>query len=113
LWRSARWLILVGEGRVLVLERLNRAPRLDLQHLIQVAGLRIGALDAMCVAFALMPRLNTADRLENTRAAYDLLMCENPTQVAALAAQLDRQNRERQQVMAAIAADAEQCAIPR
>ena len=83
------------------------------QHLIQVAGLRIGALDAMRVAFALATRLNAADRLENACAAYDLLMCEDSAQAAALAAQLDRQNRERQQVMAAIAADAEQRAIPR
>jgi len=94
---------LAGENRALVLERLNRAPRLGLQHL--VAGLR--------VAFALVPRLNAAGRLENARAAYDLLMCEDPAQAAALAAPLDRQNRERQQVMAAIAADAEQRAIPR
>jgi single-stranded-DNA-specific exonuclease len=105
---------LVGENRALVragLERLNCAPRLGLQHLIQVAGLRVGALDAMRVAFALAPRLNAAGRLENARAAYDLLMCEDPAQAAALAAQLDRQNSERQQVMAAIAADAEQRAI--
>ena len=59
---------LAGENRALVLERLNRAPRLGLQHL--VAGLR--------VAFALVPRLNAAGRLENARAAYDLLMCEDP-----------------------------------
>ena len=84
-WRGPRH----GPGKA------QSRPRLGLQHLIQVAGLRIGALDAMRVVFALMPRLNTADRLENTRAAYDLLMCENPTQVAVLAAQLDRQNRER------------------
>jgi len=60
-----------------------------------------------------MPRLNAADRLEDARAAYDLLMCEDPAQVAALAAHLDQQNSERQQVTAAIAADAEQRAIPR
>ena len=59
---------LAGENRTLVLERLNRASRLGLQHL--VAGLR--------VAFALVPRLNAVGRLENARAAYDLLMCEDP-----------------------------------
>jgi single-stranded-DNA-specific exonuclease len=105
---------LIGENRALVragLERLNRAPRLGLQHLIQVAGLRLGALDAMRIGFALAPRLNAAGRLENARAAYDLLMCEDPDQAAELAARLDRKNSERQQVMAAIAADAERRAI--
>ncbi len=102
---------LIGENRTLVragLERLNRAPRLGLRALIEAAGLHLGEIDATRVGFALAPRLNAAGRLENARTAYDLLMSTDPRQAAELANWLDRQNSERQQVMAAIAADAEQ-----
>ena len=102
---------LVGENRALVragLQKLNRAPRLGLRALIEAAGLRVGAVDAARIGFALAPRLNAAGRLENARKAYDLLMTEDPIQAAVLASWLDWQNSERQQVMADIAADAEQ-----
>jgi len=105
---------LIGENRALVqagLERLNRAPRLGLQALIQAAGLRVGAIDAMRIGFALAPRLNAAGRLENARAAYDLLMCEDPAQAADLATWLDQQNSDRQQITTQITDHAERHVI--
>jgi single-stranded-DNA-specific exonuclease len=105
---------LVGENRALVragLARLNDKPRLGLQALIQASGLKVGSVDAMRIGFALGPRLNAAGRLESARAAYDLLMCEDPARAAELARYLDRQNSERQSVTTAVATHAERQAM--
>ena len=101
---------LVGENRALVragLVRLNDKPRPGVRALIQAAGLKVGSVDATRIGFALGPRLNAAGRLESARAAYDLVMCEDPTRAAELASLLDRQNSERQNATAAVTAHAE------
>ncbi len=91
---------LIRENRILVtagLERLNRTTRTGLLALKSVAQIRqpIGVYE---VGFQLAPRLNAAGRLENAEEALQLLLSRDERQTAALAHQLDAQNRERQQI---------------
>jgi single-stranded-DNA-specific exonuclease len=99
---------LTGENRILVstgLARLNAAPRPGLEALREVARSpkRIGAAE---VGFQLGPRLNAAGRLESANAALELLMAGDRETASPLAAALDAQNRERQQIERRTAAEA-------
>jgi single-stranded-DNA-specific exonuclease len=91
---------LTGENRILVaagLERLSRTTRPGLVALKEVA--QVGpAVDVFAVNFQLAPRLNAAGRLENAALALELLLARDPEQAAPLAAALDAQNRERQNI---------------
>ena len=105
---------LTGENRRLVgagLQKINYAPRVGIAALMQAAGLRKGAVTAGQIGFAIGPRLNAAGRLDNARAAYELLVTEDKETANALAMQLSRQNGERQSITAAMARDAEKLAL--
>jgi single-stranded-DNA-specific exonuclease len=52
----------------------------------------------MDLGFRLGPRLNASGRLDTAQASLDLLLAEDPVQAQRLAAALDKQNRERQQL---------------
>jgi single-stranded-DNA-specific exonuclease len=101
---------LTGENRVLVahgLSRLAATERPGLRALAEVAGVTLGPrLGPAAVGFGLAPRLNAAGRLDDARAAVRLLLTEDPTEARELAEGLDRQNRERQALEAAILEDA-------
>ncbi len=90
---------LYGENRKLVeggLQRLNTQPlRPGLAALRDIIGLKT-AISAGTIGFTIGPRLNAAGRLDSARAAYRLLMATNELEAVHLAAQLDLQNRERQ-----------------
>jgi len=105
---------LTSENRPLVragLKQLNTAPRLGVRALMQSASLRVGAVNAGRVGFAIGPRLNAAGRLESALAAYELLSCSDEDVATELAAKLNQQNTERQSVTARVARDAEQQAM--
>ncbi|MCC7362673.1 MAG: single-stranded-DNA-specific exonuclease RecJ [Anaerolineales bacterium] len=90
---------LTGENRALVrqgLAGLNRGKRLGLRALGELARLRPGQIDAAAIGYSLGPRLNAAGRLENARAAYDLLSTASPEAARDLAGKLESQNRDRQ-----------------
>jgi single-stranded-DNA-specific exonuclease len=90
---------LVGENRALVargLEQLNAPQRPGLQMLMAQAGVQPGRVDAITIGFVLGPRLNAAGRLEDAKAAYELLVTQDVFRAGQLAQQLDSQNRERQ-----------------
>lgn len=94
---------LTGENRRLVklgLDLLNRPQpkRAGLRALLVMAGLKPGTVDAGVVGFALGPRLNAAGRLESALAAYDLLTTTDAQLAGQLAAQLEQQNRDRQEL---------------
>jgi single-stranded-DNA-specific exonuclease len=96
---------LTGENRILTttgLERLNAPQRPGLQALRSVAQTdgRVGVGE---VAFQLAPRLNAAGRLENAKAALDLLRARDLATAEPLARELDSRNRERQKIERAIA----------
>jgi len=100
---------LVGENRILVkagLERMRLRPLVGLAALADAAGLDCRRLTAHHVAFGLAPRLNAAGRIHHARLGVELLLSDDPAAAAALAQQLNEANRERQQIEAAILAEA-------
>lgn len=91
---------LVGENRIFAhhgLLRMERTRWAGLEALITVAGVRapIGAVD---VGFRLGPRINASGRLATAMESLRLLLTDDAKEAALLAASLDRQNRERQEV---------------
>lgn len=89
---------LLGENRALVyfgLKVLRRTNRPGLLSLIRVLKLEPQYLTEDDIAFSLGPRLNSASRMTHGIEAYELLTTTDPERAAALAAHLDRKNRER------------------
>jgi single-stranded-DNA-specific exonuclease len=87
-----------GENRVIAALGLSALPASrshGLRALIQQAGLR-PPFTAADVGFRLGPRLNAAGRLDDAAHALELLLSRDPQRASALAADLDRWNRERQ-----------------
>jgi len=92
---------LLGENRTLVhrgLVHVNRMERPGVGALCQQAGLKEGRVDATAIGYALGPRLNAAGRLAHAEVAYQLLETAYPAEAGQLAGELDRLNRERQQL---------------
>lgn len=91
---------LVAENRALVrrgLELMGKGLRPGLAALATVAGSG-PSIDAEVLGFQWGPRLNAAGRLRHAMLALELLLADDPTAAAALAAELDRLNRERQRL---------------
>ena len=89
---------LAGENRVIVrlgLRLLRETPWLGLRALIAAAGLK-GTIRAGQVAFVLAPRINAAGRVGDANDGLRLLLTDDPDEADVLAAQLERQNAERQ-----------------
>ncbi|MBE3589159.1 MAG: single-stranded-DNA-specific exonuclease RecJ [Thermoanaerobacteraceae bacterium] len=100
---------LTGENRLLVkygLPKLAATGSPGLKALMQVSGIKPEGMGVRDVGFGLAPRLNAAGRMGDPRRAVELLLCRDEHRAAALAAELDRHNRERQQVESRILADA-------
>ncbi|MDQ6624724.1 MAG: single-stranded-DNA-specific exonuclease RecJ, partial [Verrucomicrobiota bacterium] len=98
------------ENRLLVhhgSKRASQRARLGLRKLMEVAGVR-PPVCAEDIGFRLGPRLNAAGRLTSAEAALRLLLTHDETEASELAAMLDRQNRERQQVEKEIFAAADE-----
>jgi single-stranded-DNA-specific exonuclease len=94
---------LLGENRFLVRAGLNvindsrrAALRPGLDHLMKVAGVDRGSVDARTIGFALGPRLNASGRLDTATDALQLLLSPDPVEARGRAAALDSRNRERQ-----------------
>jgi len=102
---------LTDENRALVragLAVLNQCPRPGLRALIARAGLPAGQINAGHIGFQLGPRLNATGRLDDARVSLALLLCTDEQQANTLAAELDRRNRERQQLTEAAQEQARQ-----
>ena len=88
------------ENRIFVkhgLSRIRSAPTIGIKALVESAGLTPEQpLRAEDVAFKLAPRLNAAGRLGCARLVVELLTTANPQRAKDLAAYLDGQNKERQ-----------------
>ncbi|MCS6883239.1 MAG: single-stranded-DNA-specific exonuclease RecJ [Oscillochloridaceae bacterium] len=92
---------LTGENRVLVkagLEALNTTRRPGLKALIEVSGLVQGQITAADIGFMLGPRLNAAGRLDDAVRAYQLLLAADYANARTIAEELNRTNRERQEL---------------
>jgi len=109
-----------GENRRLVrqgLRAIARTSRPGLRALMAVAQVDPGAVDERSLAFRLAPRINAAGRLARADLALELLLTEDPARAERIADELDRINRERQDVetrtlFAAEAARAEHAEAP-
>jgi single-stranded-DNA-specific exonuclease len=89
------------ENRALVkqgLTALNQAKRPGVRALMEVSGVKAGAVGAEDIGFALAPRINAAGRLDSAMTAYQLLMTSDPTEALTLAKQLQELNVRRQEL---------------
>ena len=89
-----------GENRVLVQRgaiEIARTSRIGLQKLMQIAGVHPPILPED-IGYRLGPRLNAAGRLSTAEKSLRLLLTQDDSEATMLAAELDRQNRERQDV---------------
>lgn len=98
---------LIGESRTLTkygLLVLNKTRRLGLQKLLLEAriideeGKNRREIDADTIGFHIAPRINAAGRMNHANVAYNLLMAEAPEDAAALAAELNGNNQDRQKL---------------
>ena len=91
---------LVEENRVLVQRgaiEIGCTSRVGLRKLMQIAGVRLPILPDD-IGYRLGPRLNAAGRLSTAEKSLRLLLTNDEDQAAALAIELDQQNRARQEV---------------
>ena len=100
---------LVSENRVLTtlgLERLRATANPGLRALMDVAGVESLGARATHIGFALGPRLNAAGRLGDARIGVELLTTDDPVRAAAIAKQLDLENRKRRELECRVLEDA-------
>ena len=98
-----------GENRTLVQRgaiEIARSTRPGLKKLIEVSGVR-PPIFTEDIGYRLGPRLNAAGRLSTAEKSLRLLLTRDETEATELAAFLDKQNRERQEVEKRIFAAAE------
>ena len=91
---------LVEENRLMVQRgaiEIGRMSRIGLRKLMRVSGVRPPILPDD-IGYRLGPRLNAAGRLSTAEKSLRLLLTNDEDQAAALSMELDRQNRERQDV---------------
>ena len=101
--------VLKGLNRAFVAKGLiamRRRERVGLTALMDVARLT-GPPDPWHLGFLLGPRINAGGRIGRADLGAQLLLCTDSTEAAALAAQLDHLNRERQAIEFAAVAEAE------
>ncbi|MBI3956779.1 MAG: single-stranded-DNA-specific exonuclease RecJ [Candidatus Kerfeldbacteria bacterium] len=92
---------LIGENRVIVkhgLTVLRKTRRHGLRTLAEVMGTPLEKFSALTIGFQIAPRLNAAGRLKHANASFRLLTTADPAEARALAEELDRTNRDRQQL---------------
>jgi len=89
-----------AENRVLVQRgaiNIGQTSRIGLRKLMHLASVRPPILPED-IGYRLGPRLNAAGRLSTAEKALRLLLTDDDGEATMLAAELDRQNRERQEV---------------
>jgi single-stranded-DNA-specific exonuclease len=85
--------ILVQRGSI----EIGRTSRIGIRKLVQLARVR-SPISPEDIGYRLGPRLNAAGRLSTAEKSLRLLLTRDEAEATALAAELDRQNRERQEV---------------
>jgi single-stranded-DNA-specific exonuclease len=101
---------LTGENRTLLragLRALSNTTRPGLRALIEVAKIDPCRLDTRAVGFGLAPRINAPGRLYTAAPSLELLLTQDFSRAAQLAAALDRCNGERRHVEQRILFEAE------
>jgi single-stranded-DNA-specific exonuclease len=90
-----------GENRALVrrgLAEARQVRRPGLRALMAAASVRPERLDEGDFAFRLGPRINAAGRLYRADAGVELMLTDDEPRAVAIAAELERANRERREV---------------
>jgi single-stranded-DNA-specific exonuclease len=90
-----------GENRHLVREGLRalaNTAKPGLQALMKVARVDPSALDAQALGFRLAPRINASGRMRRPDAGLELLLTDDGSRAAEIAAELDAVNVERRAV---------------
>jgi single-stranded-DNA-specific exonuclease len=88
---------ITGENRILAyhgLKKLNENPRLGLNALIKLAGIR-NDINISSIVFGIGPRINASGRMDHAKSAVDLLLADNFKTIEALAENLDTKNLQR------------------
>lgn len=99
----------LGENRAIVqlgLERLRSAPRPGLAALLALARLAPADVDLERLAFSVAPRLNAAGRVGEAFDAARLLLAQDATEAAELAAILESANATRRDLLRTAIAEA-------
>lgn len=94
-------MMLLGENRSLVADGITRLRcgfRPGMVALAAAAGTDLASITSDALPFTLIPRLNAAGRMGTTDIAFDLMMTDDPTQAATLAAALEQTNTERREI---------------
>lgn len=90
-----------GENRILAMYGLlvlRKTRRPGLRALFDLIGTKLQEANEYAIGFQIAPRLNAAGRLQHASIALELLLTRNRRTAAALAADLDRINRDRQKL---------------
>ncbi|TCI26584.1 single-stranded-DNA-specific exonuclease RecJ [Exiguobacterium sp. SH5S13] len=98
-----------GENRLLAklgLKALDESKRPGILALREVCALTDSTLNEESVGFAFGPRINAAGRLDSAMPALQMLLAESVEEALVLANQLDKQNKERQDIVKTIAKEA-------
>jgi single-stranded-DNA-specific exonuclease len=85
---------------------MRRRERVGLTALMDVSRLT-GPPEPWHLGFLLGPRINAGGRIGKADLGAQLLLCSDPSEAAALAAQLDQLNRERQAIEVAAVEEAQ------
>jgi single-stranded-DNA-specific exonuclease len=92
---------LVDENRLMVklgLERMQNSGYPGIRALLRVSGIAGKTVAASHIGFALAPRINACGRLDHAGDAVKLLTTDDEGEADAIAANLDRLNKERQRI---------------
>lgn len=113
LWRSLVDLATLGtvadlmpmrdENRALVsvgIDMINNEPRTCIAALLGESGFADKPMSATNLSFTIVPRLNAAGRMGNAQLALDLLLCDDFTEAAHLASELEATNNRRREIEA-------------
>lgn len=91
---------LIGENRIIAkfgLERISHTENMGLRELINISGLKDKTVNAWMIGFVIAPRINAAGRMSSAKKAVELFLSDDAGRVREIAAELDEENRTRQQ----------------
>lgn len=100
---------LLDENRLIVklgLKQIQQAPLVGLQALAMVAGVELNELDETHLGFNIGPRINAGGRIGEASKAVQLLVTDDVREAEHLASALNELNKQRQQIVADITAEA-------
>lgn len=99
---------LLDENRIFAtygLKKMSQRKHVGITALLEVSGVD-DVVTAGHVGFSLGPRINASGRLDSANQAVELLLCEDQEVAKQIADELDRMNRERQQLVEEMALEA-------